>query len=146
MASITLAYHDEDLSGDLTYAALIAAATAHKTFTPIELFDPEKEHMTHTPSITGRGRKIEQILHSYYNYPMKIEPRELFEDSTKLPFLRNLWDADYIYLSYYDYDGSNWGDFVEVIRNGKNFPIDYERNLKYLPFVEFNFSGVESVL
>ncbi len=145
MPSLTLAYHDEDLSADLTHATIIAEATAYKTFTPIELYTPEKELTLDTPPITMGGRKLEHILHSHYQYPCLISPKELIADSTKLAFLRSLWDAEYIYISYYNYDTSAWGNFVEVIRNGKKFPIEYLKKIIYLPYVTFNFSGANAV-
>ena len=145
MPSITLAYHDEDLSQDLSYATIIAEATAYKTFTPIELYDPEKEHIIHNPDITSRGKRIEHRLHSHYRYPLKIAPKELIADSTKLAFLRSLWDADYIYISYYNYNTLSWSNFVEVIRNGKQFPIEYLKGIKYLPYITFNFIDAKAV-
>jgi len=146
MPSITLAYHTAtDLSANLTYATLIAAASAYKTFTPVELFTPEKELTIDTPPITMGGRKVEHVLFSHYQYPIVISPKEFIADSAKLAFLRSLWDAKYIYLSYYNYATPGWGNFVEVNRGAKKFPVDYLKNIIYLPKVTFNFSGAKAV-
>ena len=143
MPSIALAYSTTDLSSNLTYASVIANATAYKTFTPIEKYTPEAENTTYNPPITMGGRRIEQVLYSHYKYPLLIAGNDFNADSTKLDFLRALWRSQYIYLSYSV--SGNWGNFVEVITNGKEFPIKYDQGIIYLPEVTFNFYGVNKI-
>ena len=143
MPSITLAYSTTDLSADLTYANVIANATAYKTFSPVERFPPEAENTVYVPPITMGGRRIEHILYSHNKYPLVIVGNDLNSDSTKLDFLRTLWRASYIYISYYG--TSSFGNFVEVITNGKEFPIKYDQGIVYLPEVTFNFYGVNKI-
>jgi hypothetical protein len=143
MSSITLAYSSTDLSANLAYGSVIARASDYKAFNPVERFEPEAENTIYEPPITMRGRRLEHILYSHYQYPIVIASNDFNADSTKLPFLRTLWRAEFVYICYFG--ALAWGDFVEVKKNGKAFPIKYEQSIKYLPEVTFNFYGANKI-
>jgi len=86
---------------------------------------------------TLSGRAYSHLLSRSKIYNPVISTNEL--DEMKLAFLESYWDANKKYIALYD--GTSWGNYIEVITESGDFPLSFIDDLEDLPEVSLKLTG-----
>ncbi len=80
---------------------------------------------------TLSGRVYSHLLNTSTIYSPVVSADEL--DDTKVTFLEEFWNANKKYIALYD--GTAWGNYIEVVTEAGDFPLSYVDDLEDLPEV-----------
>ena len=121
----------------LTYSS---GASDQTTFLTTKRTNPVV-NTTEEGGVLLSGRKFNHVKWVHKDIQVVISADEI--DATVLTFLQNFWCGAFKYISIWN--GSAWGDYIQVMTDGGQFPVSYADDLIDLPEVAFNLSYANPV-